>query len=105
VLSSAYEGMPIAVLEALASGVPVVTTKVGEVERVVRHMINGIVVREATPQSLGEGLCAALHRLKTLRGAPCERAVLPYRPERVLSRYYENHRRLAGIQGLPARCA
>jgi glycosyltransferase involved in cell wall biosynthesis len=92
VLSSAYEGMPIVVLEALATGVPVVTTRVGEVERVVQHGINGAVVTDRTPQSLASALCDALTNLDSLRGIPCEQAVIPYYPGRILSQIYENHR-------------
>src|SRR6185295_17407652 len=40
-LTSAYEGMPMAALEALGCGVPVVTTAVGEVSRVVRDGVSG----------------------------------------------------------------
>jgi len=104
VLSSAYEGMPIVVLEALATGVPVVTTRVGEVERVVQHGINGAVVNDRTPQAFAQALCETLDRLDFVRGASCERAVLPYSPDRVLSQVYDNHRRqaLALRQGLAA---
>jgi glycosyltransferase involved in cell wall biosynthesis len=47
VLSSAYEGMPIAVLEALACGFPVASTDVGEIRRVVRDGITGRIAKRA----------------------------------------------------------
>ncbi|MBN1239523.1 MAG: glycosyltransferase family 4 protein [Gammaproteobacteria bacterium] len=91
-LSSAYEGMPIAVLEALASGVPVVTTDVGEVRLVVRDGVSGFVVPERTPEALANGMAEALARLDTMLGAPCVAAVSEYVPDRVLSQVYQHHR-------------
>lgn len=91
-LSSAYEGMPIAVLEALASGVPVVTTDVGEVRLVVRDGVSGFVVPERTPAALAGGIAAALSGSGPMQGVPCVRAVSDYVPQRVLRRVYENHR-------------
>lgn len=95
VMSSAYEGMPIVMLEALATGTPVVATNVGEINRAVRTGTNGVVVNERTAPSLAEGITYALANLESLRGTPCEDAVTPYYPERVLSGIYENHRRQA----------
>ncbi len=43
-LSSDYEGMPYTLLEAQASGVPVVATRVGGVETVVTNGCNGFIV-------------------------------------------------------------
>jgi glycosyltransferase involved in cell wall biosynthesis len=92
-LSSAYEGMPIAVLEALATGLPVVSTNVGEIPLVVHNGVSGQICAERTPQSLAAAICIALGQLTVMAGEPCLRAVAPYRPETVLTTMvYANHR-------------
>jgi glycosyltransferase involved in cell wall biosynthesis len=60
VLPSAYEGLPTAVIEALACGVPVVATPVGDVRRLVRDGENGLILTERTPQVLAQTLERAL---------------------------------------------
>lgn len=97
VLSSAYEGMSIAVLEALAAGLPVVSTNVGEIDLVVRRGVNGEICDERTPGAFARSILNVVTRLDKIRGAPCVDAVSPYRPERVLTQIYENHRRQAGL--------
>jgi exopolysaccharide biosynthesis WecB/TagA/CpsF family protein len=95
VLSSAYEGMPIAVLEALASGVPVASTDVGEIRRVVRDGISGKICTEREPKSLAAAICAVLIHREAMRGEPCMQAVADFNPENVLRQIYENHRQQA----------
>ena len=95
VLSSAYEGMPIVVLEAFATGLPVVTTDVGEVRLTVQDGVNGAIVTQRSPQHFASAICKTLAQIDSLRGAACERAIAPYLPERVLNRIYDNHRRQA----------
>jgi glycosyltransferase involved in cell wall biosynthesis len=43
-LSSTREGLPIAILEAMAAGLPVVSTDVGDVRMAVKDGVNGILV-------------------------------------------------------------
>ena len=95
VLSSAYEGMPMCVLEALGTGLPVVTTDVGEVRRVVRNNVNGRVVQEHSAQALSEAIANVLENHESLYGMPCLQAVGDYTPQRVLAPIYDNYRRLA----------
>lgn len=58
-LPSRSEGMPLAALEALASGLPVVAHAVGGIPEVVLDDDNGILV-SARPDSLAEGLVQIL---------------------------------------------
>ncbi len=59
VLTSDFEGTPNVLLEAMASGLSVVATKVGGVPDIVRHGSNGFVIEREDM----EGLVAALVRL------------------------------------------
>jgi glycosyltransferase involved in cell wall biosynthesis len=54
VLTSRYEGVPAAVLEALSWGLPVVSYDVGSVRDVVRHDWSGLLVPERQPDALGK---------------------------------------------------
>lgn len=66
VLASAYEGMPIAMLEALATGVPVVGTDVGEVRLILREGVNGRIAARRTPEALAGAIHQALAQLPQL---------------------------------------
>jgi glycosyltransferase involved in cell wall biosynthesis len=54
VLSSTHEGMPVAVMEALALGVPVVATAVGGLREAVVPGQNGWLVPPGDPVALAE---------------------------------------------------
>jgi glycosyltransferase involved in cell wall biosynthesis len=95
VLSSVYEGMPMSVLEALACGLPVVTTDVGEVRRVVRQGYNGEIVSNHDSSTLAAGIIRCLEKIDTYKGKPCTQAVKDYVPEKILQPIYANYRRLA----------
>jgi D-inositol-3-phosphate glycosyltransferase len=56
VLPSHYESFGLVVLEAMACGTPVIATRVGVVEDIIRNGVNGWVVEENGPESLAEGL-------------------------------------------------
>ncbi len=56
VLPSYNEGLPMAVLEAMSYGLPVVTTNVGDIPLVVKEGINGCIVNPGDITGLKEGL-------------------------------------------------
>ena len=94
-MSSAYEGMPICILEALGSGLPVVATDVGEISRVVHSGFNGELVTVHKPDNVADGMARCLRNAERYRGKPSYDSVIEYTPEKVLSPLYENYRNLA----------
>jgi glycosyltransferase involved in cell wall biosynthesis/protein-tyrosine-phosphatase len=77
VLPSLHEGMPMALLEAMALGTPVVATAVGGVPEIVAHRTTGLLVRSSDEHGLAEA-CLELardpHWARTL-GARARRVV------------------------------
>lgn len=70
-LSSTYEGLPIALIEAMALGKPVVVTGVGGTPEVVSDGAQGVVVPPRDPAALADGLLRLLRDagLRTRMGA------------------------------------
>lgn len=95
-LSSAYEGMPMALLESLGAGVPVVTTPVGEVARVVVNGVNGEISQDRTLASFAHSLDQVRCNARQYTAQNCTRSVEPFTPARVLAPVYENYRALGG---------
>ncbi len=60
VLPSISEGMPLAVLEAMAAKVPVVATSVGGIENILVNGESGILVEPGKPESLSEAVTILL---------------------------------------------
>lgn len=55
-LASHWEGLPVALMEALALGLPVVATAVGGIPDAVTHEREGLLVQPKQPQALAEAL-------------------------------------------------
>jgi len=94
-LASAYEGMPIALLEAMACGLPVVATAVGEVPKIIRPDVNGELVIERSPAAFAEKMTKVLSRLSRYAGEASLKTSTNYMPRRVLEPIYLNYRRLS----------
>ena len=56
VLSSRYEGLPLSLLEAMASGLPCIASDVGSIREVLLHEETGLLVQPNNPIQLSEAL-------------------------------------------------
>lgn len=88
-LTSNFEGMPMGVLEALACGLPVVTTRVGEVARVVTGGTTGEITATFEPADIAQALARVLANPTAYGKQSCVAAVAQYTPRRVLAPVYE----------------
>ena len=88
ILTSVYEGLPIAVLEALACGTPIVTTKAGETPNFLTSE-SGIVTNERTPESIAEGLQKVLQNSRNYPIEACVAVAQPYAAKTIIKNVYE----------------
>ncbi|QHG15272.1 glycosyltransferase [Nostoc sp. ATCC 53789] len=77
VLTSAYEGLPLVVLEALASGTPVVTTRTGETPKLLTDD-SGVVCSQRTPESIAESIRQVLLHPEDYPSVSCVQTARPY---------------------------
>lgn len=74
-LSSEYEALPMAILEAMAAGLPVVATCVGDIPTVVEDGVNGLLAEPRCPEQMASHLVtlAGDRRLRHAMGCTGER--------------------------------
>ncbi|MUH01768.1 glycosyltransferase [Scytonema sp. UIC 10036] len=89
VLSSEYEGLPLVVLEALASGTPVVTTQCGETPKLL-GVKSGVVCSERTPTCIAEAIRKVLIHPEDYPTEACVRAAQPYAARTVIRDVYSD---------------
>jgi glycosyltransferase involved in cell wall biosynthesis len=104
VLSSAWEGMPMVLLEAGAAGLPIVATRVGGNDEVVLHGQSGFLVPCSDAAALGDAMLR-LHRLpESERSAMGERGRdhirTHYSLSRVAERWESLYREVLARKGL-----
>lgn len=87
VLSSAYEGLPLVVLEALACGTPVVTTKCGETPKLLTPE-SGLVCEERDPVSIADALRRVVLNPEDYPMEFCVQAASPYAANTVVNQVY-----------------
>jgi len=98
VFPSHYEGLPGAVLEAMAAGLPIVATPVDGNAELITHCRNGLHVGVRTPEELAWATIRLLEHpeLSTSLGtAARERARADFRTEQMVARFEALYRSLA----------
>jgi glycosyltransferase involved in cell wall biosynthesis len=95
VMTSAYEGMPIGVLEALGTGLPVVSTRVGELGRVVTAGENGELIDRHEPANIAAGCLRTLQADRQAQRRASLAAVSAFVPAKVLTPVFDAYRAAA----------
>ncbi len=94
-VTSAHETGPTAVFEALATGLPVASTRVGRVPMLLGDGPAGSLARDGSPESVAGALATVLAEDEARRRRAAAAAVGPYRASVILEPFYDAHRRLA----------
>ncbi len=102
VLPSRHEGLPVAIIEAMAHGRAVVATPVGAVPDAITHGVTGLLVPPDEPAVLADAL-AALARDADLRSRLGEAARARYRARFAIGATARRFLRLYAELGLPPR--
>lgn len=87
VLSSRTEGFPIALLEAMTMGLPVVATNVGGIPELVVNNETGILVRPSHPEELSKailGLLSGPEKMRTIAEKGWERVLSSFSAEQYI---------------------
>ncbi|MES9970982.1 MAG: glycosyltransferase family 4 protein [Candidatus Thiodiazotropha sp.] len=93
-LTSVYEGMPRCVVEALGCGLPVVSTRAGEVSLLIKQGENGYIVDDRDPEEFSDKINKTINNLQHYNGASSLDAVKQYTASNVLEEVYDMYRRL-----------
>lgn len=87
---SLSEGSPNAVIEAMACGLPVITTAVGTLEDLLNHQENAVLIPEASAAQFSQAIGALLQspaEAQRLGAAARESVLQHHSPEEVVDRY------------------
>jgi glycosyltransferase involved in cell wall biosynthesis len=92
---SLMENMPMTILEAMACGVPCVSTNVGSIPQIVRTGFNGVLVPPRSPGLLAEGISAILDDKK-------KRAIMSENARQTIVDRYSSERMAAATSNVYA---
>jgi glycosyltransferase involved in cell wall biosynthesis len=88
ILTSVFEGLPVTVLEALACGTPVMTTKCGETPHLLSRD-SGLVCDEDTPQAIAAALRQILEHPERYPAEACVQTAVPFGAQAAIRPIYD----------------
>jgi len=103
-LPSHFEGLPYALLEGMAAGVPVIATRVGAIPDVVEHGMHGLFVPVGNPRAICHAivrLSGDRARLSAMGVASRRRVIDSYSIERLAGDFGKLYRSLCGAGHAP----
>ena len=104
VLPSLSEGLPLALLEAMFAGCPIVATNVGDVSIALAHGEAGALVEPGNPQALAQAIDELLSnppRARALGARASRRAAAEYDVSRMVQHYSTVYEDLLARRSLP----
>ncbi len=91
-LTSAFEGMPVSLLEAMHCGLPAVVSGAGETKNVVGDGSSGRVVSGGGPRELAQAVLEVISRPGQYRPENAVAAAEPYMVEKIFRKVYADQR-------------
>jgi glycosyltransferase involved in cell wall biosynthesis len=89
ILTSEFEGLPLVVLEALACGTPIVSTRCGETPNFLTNQ-SGVISHDRTVQSIANAIQQVLSNPDHYSPSACLQVVQPYSARHVVTQVYES---------------
>jgi glycosyltransferase involved in cell wall biosynthesis len=103
VITSRWEGLPLALLEAMMAGKPIISTSVGAIPGALRDNEDGILIRPNCKEDLVESLLALIddpQRMRLLGANARKRAMAKFSPGVVLGELEDIYRKILAGKGI-----
>jgi glycosyltransferase involved in cell wall biosynthesis len=109
VMSSILEGQPLAMVEAMAYGCPIVTTAVGGIPELIKDGVNGLLCRPKDPECLAQKTNALIEdpALRTRLGHAARQSYEqgPFQPSAVCDHFIAIYQAVLSDEGLEKEVA